>query len=819
MIALPAFLLLLLWWPSLLVAAKPADIAGELRRNELDPGSCYRVRDLTLTRGDDIKLYFNEGFLTFGKPVAGRRVAAVFTTDTEGGDGEMLLMPPFKGERLSLSAFTGSPTLNEHFRSSLLLFTDDTGDILAAELQRREAAPAPDRGLLIAQEWNPILGNLSGSFSIRLIQHLAGELPASRGVFYAAVQGRTLGNFDVSFDPDSPEQVHIGQLKTKDDRSYYDTWTSFAARPFRTGSRQKAEPDVELSNYRIEAELDTALRLKVATRATLKARQGPVRTAGFEITDGMTVKSVTIDGTPADLFTRDALRANLLRRNESILFLVTPAQPLEAGRSYEVVFEHEGNVVRDAGRDVYFVSSRSNWYPQSGVRFATFDIRFSYPASLQMVFPGELKEDRQEGERRISRRVTNAPIRTAGFNLGRYESAKAVRGPLSVEVFANKQVEFALRGPGSDTVAVTPLPLPSPGTVWPPRPPGMRGAGQQQPFPQPAMIPQMPNPALRLEAMAAEIASGFEFFAGFLGPPALPQMMVSPIPGGFGQGFPGLVYLSTLSYLQARERPAAVRNDERVQLFFDEILQAHETAHQWWGNVVTNGGPQDDWLLEALANYSALLYIEKRKGAKTTNQILEQYRDRLLRKEGDATIDSAGPIRLGVRLQNSLVPGAWRDIVYGKGSWILHMLRKRMGDAAFLKMLGAICASKRHGAVSLAEFREFAAAHMPAKAPDRKLDAFFDHWLDSTGIPAFTMTTAIKGKAPNLQLVVTVAQSGVEPSASFQVPVEVQLTPGGKRETHWVTTGEEAGTLMLRVAARPAKVTLDPEGSVLAVKQ
>lgn len=815
---IPPLLLSLFLSPWLLVAAKPDGIASELRRNELDPNACYRVRDLTLTRGDDIKIYFNEGFLTFGKPVAGRRVAVVFTTDTEGGDGEMLVMPPSKGERLSLSAFTGSPTLNEHFRSSLLLFTDDTAEVLTGELKRREAAPVPDRGLLIAQEWNPILGNLSGSFSIRLIQHLAGELPASRGVFYAAMQGRRLGNFDVSFDPDSPEQVHIGQLKTKDDKSYYDTWTSFAARPFRTGGRRTAEADVELSNYRIEAELDASLRLKVVTHATLKVKQGPVKTAGFEISDGMTMKSVTIDGAPAGLFTRDALRANLLRRNESILFLVTPERPLDAGKTYEAVFEHEGNVVRDAGRDVYFVSSRSNWYPQAGARFATFDIRFSYPSHLQLVFPGDLKEDRQQGERRVSRRVTGTPIRTAGFNLGRYESAKASRGPLSVEVFANKQVEFALRGPGSDNVAISPLPLPGAGTGWPRPGGGPRGtAGGAPPLPPPAIIPQLPNPVLRLESMASEIANGFEFFAGFLGPPALMQMMVSPIPGGFGQGFPGLVYLSTLSYLQSRERPAAVRNDERVQLFFDEILQAHETAHQWWGNVVTNGGPQDDWMLEALANYSALLYIEKRKGAKTMMQILDQYRDRLLRKEGDATIDSAGPIRLGVRLQNSLVPGAWRDIVYGKGSWILHMLRKRMGDAAFLKMLGAICTAKRHGALSLPEFHQFASAHMPSLAADRKLDAFFDHWIDSTGIPSFTMTTALKGKAPNLQLALTVTQSGVDPSASFQVPVEVQLARG-KSTVYWVTTGEDSATLTIRVASRPLKVVLDPDGSVLSAK-
>lgn len=782
---------------------KPAEIAAELKRTELDPNECYRVREVALERGGDLKLYFGDGYLIFGKPVAGRRISAVFTADTEGGDAELLIMPPSKGERLSLSAFTKSPTLNEHFNSALLLFSDDTAEALAAEIAQRSGTRAPDRGLLFAQEWNPILGNLSGSFSIRLIQHLATGAPAERGVFYAALQGRSLGNFDISYDPENQQQIHVGQLKYKDERAYYDTWTHFSARPFRTGGRQVAGSDIELSNYRIEATLDPAdLRLKVVTRATLKPRRGPLSVAGFEITDGMTIKSVTIDGQPAEIFTRDSLRANLLRRNETILFLASPAHPLEAGRSYEAVFEHEGNVVRHSGRDVYFVSSRSNWYPQApGTHFAQFDIRFTYPATLQIVFPGEMKEDRQEGPLRITRRVTGTPIRMAGFNLGKYESAKVTRGTLGVEVFANKQVEFALRGPQAEPVL-----LPLPPALSRNRPPN---TGNRFP----TLPPPLPNPAARLQTMAGEIANGFEFLAGFLGPPAVPQMMVAPIPGTFGQGFPGLVYLSTMSYLDPSERPVAAR-DGRLQLFFDEILHAHETAHQWWGNVVTTDGTQDDWFLEALANYSALLYIEKRKGAKTLMDILDQYRDRLLHEENGVAMDAAGPIRLGARLENSLVPGAWRDIVYGKGSWIVHMLRKRMGDAAFFKMMGDICRDKRHQFLTFREFQQYAAKNMPAGAPDRNLEAFFDHWVDNTGIPSFTMTTAVKGRAPSVQLLVTVKQSAVDPTATFQVPVEVQPARG-KSQIYWVTTGEEPATLTVKLAAPPAKVTLDPDASVL----
>ena len=111
------------------------------------------------------------------------------------------------------------------------------------------------------------------------------------------------------------------------------------------------------------------------------------------------------------------------------------------------------------------------------------------------------------------------------------------------------------------------------------------------------------------------------------------------------------------------------------------MLQAHETAHQWWGNRVTAATYRDHWLMEALANYSALLYLEKSKGGKRVDiDARELPRRRCWRRTRRAqTVDSAGPIVLGPRLETSLEPRAWRTITYGKGSWIIHMLRRPDG--------------------------------------------------------------------------------------------------------------------------------------------
>ena len=140
-------------------------------------------------------------------------------------------------------------------------------------------------------------------------------------------------------------------------------------------------------------------------------------------------------------------------------------------------------------------------------------------------------------------------------------------------------------------------------------------------------------------------------------------------------------------------------------------------AHQWWGNRVTASSYRDYWLMEALANYSALLYLEKTKGTHSVELMLDSYRQSLLRKGGDGqTVDSAGPIALGRRLESSQEPSAWRDITYGKGSWIMQMLRRRMGDERFFAMLAELLKRYDHQELTTEEFRETAAGFLPPKS-------------------------------------------------------------------------------------------------------
>jgi hypothetical protein len=778
-----------------LVAGSAADVARAIRENSFDRDECYRVRDLTLIK-EDIRVYLTDGYLIFSKPVAGRPIAAVFLADTDGGDGEVMLLPPDRAERRSLATYIDSPNLDEHFRGAVFLFTGDVYDALKKQLPDNPAnRKIPELGALLDEQWTSALRNLGAGYQTRLTLDLLGW-PASRpGLLVAFFQGIKLGNFDVVFDPSSSEQILVGQLTTRDSRLYFDTWTSFAARSARLHPAPR-KPELLLRDYRIQAVVNEDLSLSAVTRVKVTPAAGGTSVVPFEIAPEMAVTEATVDGRPAEVLQSDALRVNLMRGGNN-LFLVVPPDALRQGVEYEFEFHHSGKVIHDAGDRVFYVSARGAWYPMFDQQFASYDLLFRYPHDLDLVTPGEVVEDRTEGDWRTTRRRTPSPIRVAAFNLGNYEHARLERAGYTVDVCANRTLERALQ------------PRPQPILTTPP-------AAVMQRRRQADLVeaPMEPSPQPRLQVLASEVASALEYMASKFGPPALAHLTVSPIPGMFGQGFPGLIYLSTLSYLKSL--PASrVPTTLQVELFFQDVLQAHEVAHQWWGNCVTAATYRDAWLMEALANYSALLYLEKRKGGHSVELMLDSYRADLLAKSASGQIvDSTGPIVLGPRLENSQEPRAWRDIIYGKGSWIIQMLRRRMGDERFFSMLRELMTRYGGKEISTEGFRELAAQFLPPKSDDPKLEAFFEQWVYGTGIPSLKLAWSIKGKAPSLRLVGTLTQSDVGEDFSALAPVEIQVARA-RTITQWVRSATDPVTFTVALTQPPLKVALDPHYAIL----
>ena len=791
---LAAFLAAALWAPALRAAPSGAELAAAIRSSTLDPTECYRVRDLSLIQ-EDVKLYFNEGYLIFSKPVNGERLSAVFSADVEDGDAETVLIPPYRSERQSLARFTNSPNMDEHFRAAVLILSSGPAEALRNSiLNQGRGRKAIEMGPVLAEQASPAFASVVTSFQLRLVQDLLTP-PASRTtLLFAALAGRTLGNFDLLYDGRAREQVLVGQMNVRDGRAGYDVWASFPSRSSRANAAARPVPFFTTDRYKIDSTLDNSLRLKSAVRISIKSGPSPLRALGFEVSRLMHVSSAKVDGAPAELLSVESERDRALRDTDNDPFLVIAPAELAPNSAHEIEFEEDGAVIAPAGNDVYFVGARANWYPQAVRGFAIFDLTFKYPKRLTLVSAGDVMEDRIEGDWRTTRRVTPVPVRLAGFNLGDYLKIESATPGFRVEVYGNRALEAALQ------------PKPQPPT--PPRPTG-RGRVISRPIPAATLAP---DPAARLRAVAADVAAAVQFYSGlFAGPPNLRSLTVAPIPGTFGQGFPGLVYLSTLAYLNPDDRPAESRGPAE-QVFYSDLIEAHEVAHQWWGNVVTSSAYQYEWMQEALASYSALLWLEKKKGAKAFEAVLDNYRDHLLNKdELGRTTESAGPIIWGLRLESSALPDAWRLITYEKGAWIFHMLRRRLGDERFMNMLAELRKRYEFKNVTTENLKDLAKEFLPSKTPPAVIDTFFENWVYATGIPTLKLKYSVKpagaSKTGGVRISGTIAESGVDDDFTAEVPVEIQFSRAAP-QTLWVRTSSDGGTFSATLKQTPLRVVI-----------
>jgi len=147
-------------------------------------------------------------------------------------------------------------------------------------------------------------------------------------------------------------------------------------------------------------------------------------------------------------------------------------------------------------------------------------------------------------------------------------------------------------------------------------------------------------------------------------------------------------------------------------------LGAHELAHQWWGNMVTNRDWTHFWLNEGIASFMASAYKEHRFGQAEYLKDTEEYR---LNYE---KVRTAGKDR-------SLVFPDWnsptaedRTLVYDKGAYVIHLLRTELGEQAFWSGIRLYTRSYFGKSVTTADFQR-----AMEEASKRNLQEFFNKWV------------------------------------------------------------------------------------------
>jgi aminopeptidase N len=230
---------------------------------------------------------------------------------------------------------------------------------------------------------------------------------------------------------------------------------------------------------------------------------------------------------------------------------------------------------------------------------------------------------------------------------------------------------------------------------------------------------------------------------------------------------------------------------------------AHEIAHQWFGNSVTERDWDDVWLSEGFATYFALLYIEQFEGRDAFVQGLTRSRTTIVQLE--QKLPDTPVIHRNLSDMERLL----NQFVYQKGGWVLHMLRRELGDQAFWQGIREYYRRYRDRNASTDEFRQVIEA-----MSGRDLGWFFAQWLTRSGVPRIEGSWTYD--AAQKRVAITLTQ--VHPGAPFRVRIGIGVaeTSGAPPRVEAVELDEAKKTFFISSASVPAAVTLDPDTWVLA---
>ncbi|MGH9728821.1 MAG: M1 family aminopeptidase [Candidatus Acidiferrales bacterium] len=783
-----------------IASSSPHQLYQSLSASPVDASRVYTVHNLILRR-DGVSFTFTDGTLGFLTPVDGRTLGAVFV-----GRGRVFALPPDQAERASVLRFLKVPLVDVEFWQAYLRFDDDTAGEIQRDLAEQKIAASNDPTFV--QNWNPIVAKLEPGSTLRIMQDWLSSAP--RPCLYATLNSNVLGAFDVIVDERHPEAVMIGQPHEANGATLFDVWTSFAA-PNAPAHEEESAP----IDYAIDTTIAEDLSLTGATTIHWKQLRSGERILEFELSRILRVSSVTDEtGHPLIFFqNQDLRRQEIARRGNDALFVVLPATAT-AGADYRLRVAYHGTVIEDAGNSVYFVGARGSWYPHLAgqERFASFDLNFHWPKRLALVATGHQIETSVDGAQRTGHWQSTQPMSVAGFNLGDY-AEQTVAGKPVIALYANQELEQAIVARLQQNAAARLPPNTLPRSIY---------GGTET-----LSLSPLPNPPAVLKQLGGKLLDSVHYFETINGPFPFPKLDVSQIPGSFGQGWPGLLYLSTLVFLppQAQQQAGVA---ERAQEEIAQLVPFHEVAHQWWGNVVTPASYRDFWIEEGMADYQSLMYDDSHNPGKHRLQNwLTRYRDILLAKAPgtNAAIEEAGPLDFGYRLDSSKTPDAYNTIVYDKGAWVMHMLREMLRepraknpDARFIKMLRYVLSEHRFQSLSTAQFQK-AVEHFMTPSMDlegsRSMDWFFDEWVRETGIPAYSVNYQVRSRGSRFEIEGTLQQSDVPNVFAESVPIYA-VRAQGRLELlgHVVTTGP-ATKFHFAVRQRPSRLVIDPEHTIL----
>ena len=231
-------------------------------------------------------------------------------------------------------------------------------------------------------------------------------------------------------------------------------------------------------------------------------------------------------------------------------------------------------------------------------------------------------------------------------------------------------------------------------------------------------------------------------------------------------------------------------------------VTSHELAHQWWGDMVTCRDWAHLWLNEGWASFAEVLWDEHSLGKDAGSWNLVQ-------KAGGAMSVFGTKGRPIVDRYYDKPDSMFDSRVYPKGAWVLHMLRRRLGEDAFWKAVTRYLEKNRLQSVETSDFRR-----VLEEVSGRDLERFFYDWTERAGHPTLEVQTSYD--ADHAQLKLTAKQTQKEDVFHLPLRVVFHLPGDAKPVTVDQFLTEREATFVIPLAARPDFFEVDPDQEILA---
>jgi hypothetical protein len=290
------------------------------------------------------------------------------------------------------------------------------------------------------------------------------------------------------------------------------------------------------------------------------------------------------------------------------------------------------------------------------------------------------------------------------------------------------------------------------------------------------------------------------------------DLVADPLGSFYGQSPASIIYLG-FGVFRAE---GSLAGDAGLSKFNKDVV-AHETAHQWWGSLVTNANGRNYWFVETLAELSSALYVEKVFGRKKYDEKVADWRKNILDSHAMSTV------------QNSyeLWPGedGFRDVqanIYNKGPYAFHVFRSTFGDEKFFLLMKTMAQKLAHKEIVTRDIQE-----VMEEVVGGNMDWFFDQWIRGVGIPQYAINwTKRKNEQGKWIIEVDIKQRVVFgkdrqelPGVFYRAVAPLTFIDANGKETKtekkYLVQGPETKFALI-VANEPDQVVFNKDGEILA---